>query len=538
MSRWPFHKRFDALQLRRCVPFVLVALSVLPHAQAAAPANTLRIGNGPEPETLDPHRTEGVSAGNIVRDLYEGLTAIGADGQAIPAAARRWSLSEDGLTYTFELHEALRWSNGEPLTAQDFVAGLQRSLTPATGSNVAQMLRQIRGAAAVIDGSAAPATLAVTAPDPQHVVITLDQPLPAFPGMLTHPSAFPVYGGAQASRVNARDDTLVSNGAYRLKRWVMQSHVELERNPSYREAARVAIEHVRYVTTEDIHSEYKRYRAGDLDVTYDIPLPQLKQIRSEYGEQLKIAPYLGLYFYGLNVTRAPLAAQADLRKALSMVIDREIIARKVLNGLALPAYSWIPPGTANSAAQQPEWAAWPYARRLDAARKLYEKAGYSANRPLQIQIRYNTHESHRRVATVVAAMWKQTLGLQTEFLNEEFKVFLHNRKQREKTQVYRAAWMADYNDPTSFLDILRSAHGKNDTGWSDPAYDAALDLAQQTVDPVQRAALLAHAEQRLFAETPAIPVYFYVSKHLVSPRVHGWTDNVLDYHYSRDLSLR
>ncbi len=292
------------------------------------------------------------------------------------------------------------------------------------------------------------------------------------------------------------------------------------------------------MTTEDIHSEYKRYRAGDLDVTYEIPLPQLKQIRSEYGEQLRIAPYLGLYFYGLNVTRAPLAAQADLRKALSMVIDREIITRKVLNGLALPAYSWIPPGTANSTAQQPEWAAWSYARRLEAARSLYEKAGYSGNKPLQIQIRYNTHESHRRVATVVAAMWKQALGVQTELLNEEFKVFLHNRKRREKTQVYRAAWMADYNDPTSFLDILRSTHGKNDTGWSDARYDAALDQALRTRDVAQRSALLAEAEQRLFAETPAIPVYFYVSKHLVSPRVQGWTDNVLDYHYSKDLHLR
>ncbi len=537
MIRWSVPILSDVRQLR-CFALVLAMLSALPHAQASIPADTLRIGNGPEPETLDPHRAEGVSAGNIVRDLYEGLTAIGANGQAIPAAARSWSLSDDGLSYVFELHEGLRWSNGEPLTAEDFVAGLQRSLTPATGSNVAQMLRPIRGAAAVIDGRAAPATLAVSAPDAQHVVITLDQPLAAFPGMLAHPSAFPVHGGAQATRSNARGDTLVSNGAYRLKRWVRQSHVELERNPEYRSAERVAIKHVRHVTTEDIHSEYKRYRAGDLDVTYEIPLPQLGQIRKEYGDQLRVAPYLGLYFYGLNVTRAPLAAQADLRKALSMVIDREIIARKVLNGLALPAYSWIPPGTANGAVQQPEWAAWPYARRLEVARKLYGAAGYSADQPLQIQIRYNTHESHRRVAIVVAAMWKQTLGVQAELLNEEFKVFLHNRRQRQKTQVYRAAWMADYNDPTSFLDILRSAHGKNDTGWSDRDYDALLDQAQQTVEPVQRAALLARAERRLFEETPAIPVYFYVSKHLVSPRVQGWTDNLLDYHYSKDLSLR
>ncbi|HEY1078118.1 MAG TPA: peptide ABC transporter substrate-binding protein [Fontimonas sp.] len=528
----PIHLRFG-------VALLLAAMGTwLPPVQGAAPADTLRVGNGPEPESLDPHRTEGVSAGNIARDLYEGLTAIGADGQAVPAAASRWTLSEDGLTYRFELRDGLRWSNGETLTAADFVAGLRRSLNPATGSSLAQMLRPIRGAAAVIDGHAAAETLAVSAPDARQVVITLEQPLPAFPGMLAHPSTFPVHGGAQAPRIDARDGSLVSNGAYRLKRWAMQSQVELERNPHYWNAAQTQIARVHYLTTEDIHSEYKRYRAGDLDITYEIPLPQLKQIRANYGDQLKIAPYLGLYFYGLNVTRAPLAGQPGLRQALSMVIDREVIAGKVLNGLALPAYGWVPPGTAGASKLQPAWADWPAAQRIEQARRLYREAGYSAEQPLRIQIRYNTHESHRRIATVVAAMWKQALGVETELLNEEFKVFLHNRRQREKTQVYRAAWMADYNDPTSFLDILRGAHGKNDSGWKDAGYDAALDEAQQVTDAAQRRALLARAEQRLFAETPAIPLYFYVSKHLVAPRVRGWTDNILDYHYSKDLQLQ
>lgn len=518
-----------------CAAFVLLLSSA---GQGSAPPDLLRIGNGPEPETLDPHRVEGVSAGNIVRDLYEGLTAIGADGRAVPAAARAWQVSEDGRVYTFELHDALRWSNGEALTAEDFVAGLRRSLQPATGSNLASMLRVIRGAAAVSEGRAAAETLAVNAPDDRHLVIELEQPTPAFPGMLAQPPAFPVHGGSAAPRINAATIPPVSNGAYRLQRWALQSHVELERNPHYRDAAKVAIGTLRYVTTEDIHSEYKRYRAGDLDITYEIPLPQLTQIRSQYGTQLKVAPYLGLYFYGLNVTRPPLVDQPALRQALSMAIDRELIVRKVLNDLGLPAHGWVPPGTANAIAQQPDWASWAPERRIEAARALYREAGYSMERPLRIQIRYNTHESHRRVATVVAAMWKQTLGVQTELLNEEFKVFLHNRRQREKTQVYRAAWMADYNDPMSFLEILRGGHRKNDSGWHDARYDAALDLAAQTPDPAQRSQLLAGAEQRLFAETPVIPIYFYVSKHLVHPRVRGWTDNLLDYHYSKDLSLQ
>jgi oligopeptide transport system substrate-binding protein len=506
---------------------------------AAAEPGVLRIGNGPEPETLDPHRVEGVSAGNIVRDLYEGLTAVGADGGAVPAAALHWQRSDDGLVYVFTLRDDARWSNGDPLTADDFAFGLQRSLTPATGSNFARMFAPIENADAIIDGRLGSETLGVRALDAHTLEIRLVAPTPALPAMLAHPSAFPLHRDSLRAHgaAFARTGRLVGNGAYRLAEWVPQSHVELVRNPHYHGADRVAIERVRHVVTEDIHAELQRYRAGELDVTYEIPPLQAARIRRERPGELRVAPYLGVYYYGLNLTRAPFADAEALRKALSMVIDRDVLADKVLLGLALPAWSFVPPGTAAHEAQRPDWADWPPAQRIAHARQLYRAAGYSQARPLEVEIRYNTHESHRRVATVVAAMWQQALGVRVRQVNEEFKVFLHKRRLRRETQVFRAAWMADFNDPMSFLGILHSAHGKNDSGWVDERFDALLQQAGAEPQPQARAVLLARAERRVLEAVPLIPLYFYTSKHLVAPRVHGWTDNLLDVHYSKDLSL-
>jgi oligopeptide transport system substrate-binding protein len=522
----------------RALPVLFGLLSsVLSAAGVAAPTDVLRIGNGPEPETLDPHRVEGVSAGNIVRDLFEGLTAVGDDGKPVPAAAESWEISDDRLHYRFRLRDGLRWSNGDPVVAADFVHGLQRSLTPATGSNFARMFEPIHNAAAIIDGRQAADTLGVHAIDGRTVAIELDAPTPSLPGLLAHPSAFPLHrDNLNESRAGfARPGRLISNGAYRLAGWTVQSQVVLERNDHYRNAAPIG--EVHYIVTEDIHAELQRFRAGELDVTYEIPPLQADRIRREHPGALRVAPYLGVYYYGLNLTRPPFADAADLRRALSMVIDRELLVSKVLHGLGSPALALVPPGTDGHAPQTPEWAGWSKTRRMEEASRLYRQAGYGVANPLQIEIRYNTHESHRRIATVIAAMWKQTLGVQTRLINEEFKVFLHNRRLRRETQVFRAAWMADFNDPMSFLGILHSEHGKNDSGWVDAGFDAALMRAASTGDPALRTDNLAAAERRVIDDVPVIPLYFYVSKHLVAPRVRGWRDNPLDYHYSKDLAL-
>ncbi|MES2682938.1 MAG: peptide ABC transporter substrate-binding protein [Pseudomonadota bacterium] len=516
---------------------LLLAIGLM--AGTAAAEQVLHHGNGAEPNSLDPHRSEGVSANNIARDLFEGLTGISPKGEVIPAAAERWQVSEDGRRYTFTLREQLRWSDGSPLVAADFVAGLQRSIAPATGNPFAQMLQAIEQADAVLQGRLPPSALGLAAPDARTVVIRLEAPTPYLLGLLSHPSAFPVHQPSLKAwgRDFARPGRLVSNGAYTLKDWVVQSQVELQRNPQYWDRARTRVERVFYHPTEDISSELKRYAADEFDTTYEIPLVQAKAVQQRHGPELHIAPYHGSYFYGFNLSRPPFKNNPKLRQALTMAIDREVIVGKVMNGLALPAYSLVPPGTWNYTPQRPDWAAWPRERKLAEARRLYAEAGYSAAQPLTVELRYNTHDDHKRIALVVAAMWKQWLGVETRLINEEFKVFLQNRKQHAVTQVFRSAWIADYDDATSFLDLQTTTHGRNDSVYRNPAYDALLKQAAATADIAVRRALLEQAERLLLTDWPVLPIYTYVSKHLVKPWVGGWQDNAYDYHYSKDLEL-
>jgi len=502
-------------------------------------ARILRIGNGTEPETLDPHRGESVSTANILRDLYEGLTGFAPDGAVVPAAADRWTAAPDGLSYTFHLRDNTRWSNGDPLVAEDFAAGLRRSVDPATGSKYAQLLSPIQNAQEVSRGELPPERLGVEAPDPHTLRIRLVGPTPYFPSLLAHQAAFPVHRPSleQYGRDFARPGRLVSNGAYRLESWVVQSRVNLRRNPYYWNDAHTAVDEVVYLPTEDVSSELKRYRAGELDCTSTIPMTQASWLRGLFGAELHIAPYTGSYWYGYNLLRPPFRGNRGLRQALSMVVDRELIAGKLLQDTAIPAYGLVAPGTADYTLQLPEWVQWPYARRLEAARRLYAEAGYGADHPLQVELRYNTQEDHRRVAILIAAMWKQTLGVQTRLANEEWKVFLQNRKLKVLTQVFRGGWIADFDDASSFLDILRSFDGQNDGAYANPAYDDLLAQAQQEADPQRRRSLLQQAERLMLDDAPILPIYYYESKHLVRPYVAGWRDNALDIHYSKDLRV-
>jgi oligopeptide transport system substrate-binding protein len=499
----------------------------------------LRLGNGAEPETLDPQRSESLSSGNILRDLYEGLTGLAADGSVVPAAAASWEVSADGLQYSFHLRPQARWSNGDPLTADDFVAGLRRSADPATGSRYAQVLSPIENAEAVSAGRLPPERLGVTALDAHTLVIHLQGPTPYFPGLLIHPATFPIHRPSLQTwgRAFARPGRLVGNGAYRLQDWVMQSRVTLQRNPYYWNDAQTSIGTVIYYPTEDLSSELQRYRAGELDSTDAIPMSQARWVRQRFGAELHLAPYLGSFWYGYNLSRPPFKDDPQLRVALSMAIDRELIAAKLLQGAALPAYGLVPPGTWNYTPQSPPWAAWPREQRLAEARRLYAAAGYGADHPLQLELRFNTQDDNRRIATVIAAMWKQGLGVETRLVNEEWKVFLQNRRQRLQTQVFRGAWIGDYDDASAFADILRSFDGKNDEAYASTAYDALLQQAQQQPDAAQRRSLLEQAERLMLGDMPILPIYYYESKHLVKPYVAGWQDNPLDIHYSKDLKV-
>jgi oligopeptide transport system substrate-binding protein len=509
-----------------------------PIAPGPPGTTVLHRGNGAEPQSLDPHRGEGVPSSNIQRDLFDGLVTTAPDGSLIPGAASSWTISEDGLVYSFELREDGRWSNGDPVTAEDFVFSLRRAADPATLSNYSQILAPILNATDVVAGRLPPSELGVEAAEPRRLIIRLGSPTPYFLELLTHSMTFPVHPPTVRAHGAsfARPGRLVSNGAYMLEEWVVQSHVKLVRNPHYHDRDAVEIEAVYFYPIENPGTELKRYRAGELHWTDALPHQQIAWVREHLADDLQISPYLGTYYFGFNTVQPPFAGRPGLRRALSMVIDREIITTHVTGGGEIPAYGWIPP-LPGYTPQRPEWADWPAERRLAEARRLYEEAGYGPRAPLTVKLFYNTSDNHKRIALAVAAMWKQALGVRTQLINQEFKVFLDTRRRKRETEVFRAAWIGDFRDPYTFAEINASTHGMNDTGYSNPRYDALLEASMKERDPDRRRAQLEEAERILLADQPLMPIYFYVNRRVVKPWVKGWQPNLLDLHPTRHFRL-
>jgi oligopeptide transport system substrate-binding protein len=507
---------------------------------SAGPSSTTELhrGNGVEPDSMDPHKGEGTSGASILRDLFEGLVATAPDGSLVPGAAASWDIGPDRKTYTFHLRPDGRWSNGDPVTAEDFVYGLRRSADPATLSSYSQVLAPILNAEAVIAGELPPEALGAEAVDDHTLVIRLKGPTPYFLELLTHSTTFAIHRPSveKFGQRFARPGTLVSNGAYVLDEWVVQSHIRLVKNPHYHDAERVRIETVYFYPIENPSVELKRYRAGELDWTESLPHQQLDWVRENLSEELHIAPYFGSYYFGFNVTRPPFRDQAGLRRALTMVIDRDILTEKVTGAGELPAYVYVPP-IPGYQSPVPEWSEWSMEERLAKARQLYAEAGYGPENPLKFEIRYNTNENHRRISLALAAMWKQSLGVRTTLLNEEFKVFLETRKSKAITEVFRAAWIGDYQDPFSFLEIMHSTHGQNDVGYSNPRYDELVEASMLEPDPIRRMQQLAEAESILLEDQPVVPLFFYVSRRVVKPWVKGWDNSLLDYHPTRHMYI-
>ncbi|GIK35672.1 MAG: peptide ABC transporter substrate-binding protein [Gammaproteobacteria bacterium] len=509
-----------------------------PGGQERAQQQLLRKGNGAEPESLDPHRTESVAASNIERDLFEGLVLETEDGELVPGAAASWEVSADGLSYRFHMRPDARWSNGDRLTARDFEYSLRRSCDPATLNGYSSILYPILNAEAVVEGRLPPTALGVQALDDATLEIHLSGPTPYFLGLLTHSSAYPVHRPSveRYGEKFARPGNLVSNGAYRLEEWVIQSHIRLLRNRYYRDDAHTSIDEVWYYPIENDDAEVNRYRADELDMTEGVPFRQVRWLREQLPGELRIAPYLGTYYFGFNNTRPPFRDNLPLRLALSMAVDRDILTQRVMGTGEQPAWGFVPP-VVNYSGQRPAWADWTQEQRNAEARRLYHEAGYSEQHPLEVELLYNTDQNHKRIAGALAAMWKQTLGVRTKLLNQEWKVFIENRKRRVITQVFRSGWIGDYNDAYTFLQLLHSANGQNDPGYRNPAYDALLDQAAATADPAERRALLEAAERQLLADQPLIPLYFYASQRLVKPWVGGYRPNLMDHHHSKDLYI-
>ena len=509
-----------------------------PAGDTATEARELRRGNGAEPDSLDPQLARMDSALTILRDAYEGLTALDRQGRVAAGAAAAWSVSGDGLEYRFELQPDGRWSNGDPVVAADFIAAWRRLVDPATASQYAQLLEPVRHARDIIAGTSPADGLAVEADGERVLRVGLERPTPYFPALLSHPATFPVHRATLASRGAgfAKPGLVVSNGAYVPVEWHIGSFVRAERNRYFRDDARTGIDAVRYHHIGDPVVELTRYRAGELDVTYTLPAGQLARWPAARSGELHSGPQLGVYYYGLALDRPPFAGNPALRVALAMAVDRDILARKVLGDGEIPAFGWVPPGVAGYLPQRFVWADWPADRRLAEARRLYAAAGYSARRPAAFQLSYNKSPLHDRIALAVAAMWKQGLGAEVRLHAEEFRVLKQTIDARD-VQAFRASWIADYNDAYSFLQVLRSDFGVNLPRYGSDRYDRLLDEAALAGDGARRAALLAQAERLLLEDVPLVPLYVYVSKHLVAPRVRGWYDNVMNVTYSKDLRL-
>ncbi len=499
----------------------------------------LHRGLSSDPESIDPHKARSVQAAEVLRDIGEGLVAYSATGELVGAAAESWSISDDGLTYTFKIRPEARWSNGDAVTAEHFVFSLRRLVDPATAAFYAQAIAAIVNAEAIIASEMAPSALGAEVIEDNALLIKLERPMPYLLSLLTHPSTFPVHPGGVAAHGTAftRPENLLSNGAYKLDAWEPGSVLKLSRNEQYWNNAETSIEAVNYHVLTQEMTELNRYRAGEIDVTGSIPPDSFEQVREQYRDEMHIAPYLGVYYYGYNLTKPPFAGNSALRQALSMAIDRETLVEKVTGRGEAPAYSWVPPGVDNYDPRRLSYADMTQDERNAGARRLYRDAGYNEDRPAQIELRYNTSDTQQRIALAVQSMWRDVLGVETTLINEEFQVLLANMREAEITQVFRSSWIGDYNDAHTFLSILQGGSPSNMPRFANDEYDDLMRRAAEQVDPLARRLYLEEAERVLLGEHAVIPLYFYVSKHLVSPRVRGWGDNVLDYHYSQHLSL-
>jgi oligopeptide transport system substrate-binding protein len=520
---------------------LLLAVSAFSGCSGDAPDAGLVLQRGipTDPESLDQHKARSTQALEVLRDIGEGLVGYSPTGELVPAAAERWDVSEDGLTYTFYLRPDSRWSNGDLLVAEHFVFGMRRLVAPETAAFYANILDALLNAPEIVAGERKPETLGVEAIDDLTLVIRLTRPTPYILSLFTHPSTFPLHPAVIEEHGDgfARPGNQLANGAFVLDAWVPGSVVALQRNEHYRDNSKTALDGVNYHIVVQDAAELNRYRAGELHVTSTVPTEGFALHKEQFGSELRIAPYLGLYYYGFNLSKPPFKDNLALRKALSMAVDRELLAEKIVGRGEAPAFSWVPPGVSNYEPTVLGFAALSSEERNKLARSLYKEAGYSTEKPLRVELRYNTSDFNRKVAVAIQSMWRDVLGVDAVLINEEFQVLLANMRQSEVTQVFRSAWIGDYDDAHSFLSVLRDGSAANVTRYANDDYESLMERAANQADLSRRALYLEEAERVMLADHPIIPLYFYVSKHLVSPRVSGWGDNVLDYHYSHHLSL-
>ncbi len=530
--------------LRRITLVATAALSILaagcskkepaaasPSTQPAATSpKILRVGNGTEPQDLDPHVVTGVPEHKIISALLEGLVTYAADGSIAPGVAERWEISPDGLTYTFHLRANARWSNGEPFTSQDFLGSFKRILTPTMGAQYAYKLFVLAGAEDFNTGKLTDfSKVGVRAPDTRTLVLTLGQPAPFLLESLLHYAWFPVhlptvekFGGLdRPGGAWTRPGNFVGNGPFVLSTWKPNQKIAVTRSPTYWDHAAVKLDVIDFYAIDNSDSEERLFRTGGLDYCYSLPLGKIETYRRDNPDTYRQAPFYGTYFYRLNVTRKPFDDRR-VRRALALAIDRESIIKNILRDAGQkPAYNYTPPSPKFTSSAR-------IAGDLDEARRLLAEAGYPEGRGLPpVEILFNTLESHRTIAEAIQQMWKTRLGVNATLQNQEWKVYL-DTVQTLNFQVARAGWIGDFSDPHTFLDMWVTGGGNNQTGWSNADYDRILRSALGAGNEAARLAAYQQLEAILADEVPVIPIYFYSRVYAISPRVKNWAPSPLD----------
>lgn len=500
---------------------ILLILSINSSAQ-----NVLNRGNGSEPDSLNIHLAEGLNSHNVLRDLYEGLMTLDVNGKPVYGAAISHSVNNN--VWTFKLHKGAKWSDGSGVNAQDFVRGWRKAINPKTVAPYAFLMSNIVHAKKIINAKLTPENLVVKALDDYTLQFRLWQPDSAFLEKLTLPIFFPL------PKTIVKNHQIISNGAYQLSDWKIQEKIVLSKNPHYYGYNSIYFDTINYWVTEDQSSELKRFRADELDITESIPDSQIKWIKQNLSDELHIAPYLGSFFLGLNVSDKNLSNH-KLRQALSLAIDREILTQKVLKTGQQPAYHIVPRSLSGSNGSKDNSGIINQQGNVEQAKSLLKQSGVSIQ-DLKIEILYNNSENQRKVAIAIAAMWRQNLGVRAKLLNQEWKVFVQSRKSK-KRQAFRSGWIADYADALSFLELFTSESRFNFYRYRNPSFDRVIQNISTTDDLNIKNSLIEQAENILLHDIPVIPLYYYVSRHLVKTQILGYVDNVADRHLSKYLYL-
>ncbi|WP_407198653.1 oligopeptide ABC transporter substrate-binding protein OppA [Citrobacter portucalensis] len=514
--------------------------AVVPAGVQLAEKQTLVRNNGSEVQSLDPHKIEGVPESNINRDLFEGLLISDVDGKPSPGVAEKWE-NKDFKVWTFHLRKDAKWSDGMPVTAQDFVYSWQRLANPNTASPYASYLQygHIVNIDDIIAGKKPVTDLGVKALDDHTFEVTLSEPVPYFYKLLVHSSVSPVPRAAveKFGEKWTQPANIVTNGAYKLKDWVVNERIVLERNTNYWDNAKTVINQVTYLPISSEVTDVNRYRSGEIDMTYNnMPIELFQKLKKEIPNEVHVDPYLCTYYYEINNQKAPFN-DVRVRTALKLALDRDIIVNKVKNQGDLPAYSFTPPYTDGAKLVEPEWFKWSQEKRNEEAKKLLAEAGYTAEKPLTFDLLYNTSDLHKKLAIAAASIWKKNLGANVKLENQEWKTFLDTRHQGNY-DVSRAGWCADYNEPTSFLNMVLSDSSNNTVHYKSPAFDKLIADTLKVTDEAQRSELYSKAEQQLDKDSAIVPVYYYVNARLVKPWVGGYSGkDPMDNIHVKDLYI-